>query len=1006
MILESKAMGGHRAFATVASLTALLAGSAIATSSCSGTSVLPESEPSGPTLGPAEVCYTPNAMLVEIRMEPRFLVLAPGQTRAVRVVVDPDFCTTTPVTFTSSNPEVLASPADNSVTYGSPSIALSFTGDEIGTTTVTATVPRGDDTEATATLEIDVLAPTLPTCESADDTSPKLLEAGATIAGQSSLAAASLSLPARADDPISPSITWPVNAFEAAIECAADITPAGYEALGPAIRFTPAERSFPRDLPMTIPINPARMPEAARWRHLQVAYSGPRFVEPRTILATNPKVTKVDGQWQLSFMAPQLGTYQAVVDPKAGTHTRMRRITHRALVGVSMGAAGAAQFGLRHHRLFDVVAPLGGPVDLTWLVDHVEHNQLAGFRPIAPGTQLQDIQIEKTTCTTDQECQPDERCIGVIDDPPFSGRCTFMPATDEPYEHATTFNNWWSEGPQLGNGGNFDRRDYTQIFRDLVLAFGNPFSFNPLQLNLPAGVDPEHPSQTGDHENGECKTWVKPYDHPDDDEMSAIANSCPAERCQYTQVLQNYYDDEFNPDGTFDVITFCDGSNKKLPGSTEDFPFAPYQSSWWADEANNHPIELVLAVDYNGNGVRDELEPVITSGHEPWDDWGEDQTPSIIEPGYGPDNLDPSGDDYDPRYNPTGTEGDRRYQSGEPFRDYGLDGVDGTASSPYDYGEGDGTFTMSAGLEGFHRYDPHSLVRGLSDIHSTPLDDDALARLDVWLDGGNRDLFNSYPTAQHLAGTFLARGRDTVALSDFNQVPGLNPDTPELFAPAEVVWDDLQGIVLLRYGRDDPTQTEYDNGTGMHVGTVNEILQRLQLAMYFMASRWPDAPRAQVEVAQDNPAEGIDNCVIANNCTFDFTSSFGRSGPVALTLPPGYGHADLQDERYPVIYVMHGYGMTPEDLQVTIAFISNWMNGSMYSQLTRLSKAILVYVDGRCRWQEGKTAEHRAECLRGTFYADSVRPEGPQMDAWLLELMDHIDQSYRTMGETTIEWTD
>ncbi len=103
---------------------------------------------------------------------------------------------------------------------------------------------------------------------------------------------------------------------------------------------------------------------------------------------------------------------------------------------------------------------------------------------------------------------------------------------------------------------------------------------------------------------------------------------------------------------------------------------------------------------------------------------------------------------------------------------------------------------------------------------------------------------------------------------------------------------------------------------------------------------------------------------------------------------------------------MHGYGMTPEDLQVTIAFIGNWMNGSMYSQLTRLSKAIMVYVDGRCRWQEGKTAEHRAECLRGTFYADSVRPEGPQMDAWLLELMDHIDQSYRTMGETTIEWTD
>jgi len=1007
---DSKTRGGHRGLLTIAGVAALLTSSAIAVSSCTGTSVLPETVPEGPDVGPGEVCYRPEPNVINVRLEPQFLALAPGQTKAVRVVVNPDFCEETPVTFTSDDAEWLAAPDDSSVDYASPTVDITVTGPALGSdtnraATLTASVPKGDGTLAEATLAVEVMEPTLATCTSDDDTAAALLEAGSTIAGDGSLAGASITLPARADEPLSESITWAVGEFETAIECGHDVTPPGYEALGPAVRFTPAERDFPRDLPLTIPVNPARMPEAARWRHLRVAYSGPRFKEPRTILATDPRVAKVDGTWVLTFKAPRLGTYQAVVHPDAGTRTRSRRLTHRALIGVSMGAAGAAQFGLRHHHLFDAIAPLGGPVDWTWLLDHVEKNQLSGFRPIAPGTQLQDIQLEKTTCTTDSECQPDERCLGALAPEPGYGRCTFLPETDEPYEHASTFNNWWAEGPQLGNGGEFNRRSYTQIFRDLVLAFGNPFSFNPLAHHLPAGADPDHPAQTGDHPNGECKIYVKPYDGPHEDEQSAIANSCPAERCAHTQVLENYYDDEFNPDGTFDVITFCDGSNKKLSG-TADFPFAPYQSSWWPDESNNHPVELALAVDYNGNGVRDELEPVIKSGHEPWDDWGEDQTPSIIEPGYGPDNLDPSGDDYDPRYNPTGTEGDRRYQAGEPFRDYGLDGVGGTASSPYDHGEGDGVFTQSPGLENFHRYDGHSIVRGWSDIASTPLDDDALARLDVWTDGGNRDLFNAFPAARHLAGTFVARDRDTVLLSHFNYAPGLDPATPDIFAPADVNWQDLQGIVLLRYGLDDPAANDLKAGTGMHVGTIDEIVRRLLISFYFMASRWPDAPRSQVEVAQDKPAEGIDDCEITGSCTFDFTSSFGRAGPVAMTLPSGYGHADQQGVRYPVIYVMHGYGMTPEDLMATIAFLPNLTNGSQWSHYTRLAKAILVYVDGRCRWQDDKEPEHRAECMRGSFYADSIRPDGPQIDAWMLELIDHIDQSYRTMGETTIEWTD
>ena len=127
-------------------------------------------------------------------------------------------------------------------------------------------------------------------------------------------------------------------------------------------------RSFQRDVPLSIPLNPALMPEKARYRHLRVAYSGPAFKAPRTVVVTDPHAEQIDGKWALTFKASRLGTYQAVVAKDAGTKTVKRRITHRAAIGISMGGGGTASFGMRHHDRFDVLAPLGGPVSWTWLL--------------------------------------------------------------------------------------------------------------------------------------------------------------------------------------------------------------------------------------------------------------------------------------------------------------------------------------------------------------------------------------------------------------------------------------------------------------------------------------------------------------------------------------------------------------------------------------------------------------------------------------------------------------
>ena len=65
-------------------------------------------------------------------------------------------------------------------------------------------------------------------------------------------------------------------------------------------------------------------------------------------------------------------------------------------------------------------------------------------------------------------------------------------------------------------------------------------------------------------------------------------------------------------------------------------------------------------------------------------------------------NPDPNQDDYDFQLNPNGTENDHVYEKGEPFLDFGLDGVPNTpqqSAGGYDVGEGDGKFTMSAGAQ-------------------------------------------------------------------------------------------------------------------------------------------------------------------------------------------------------------------------------------------------------------------------------------------------------------------
>lgn len=1046
--------GGARRVA----LAALFLGALVAPSaSCTGSlAPAPIAASGGDALGPGEYCESPEDSLIQVRAEPAVVFVPPCTdpaahsciARKVSVIIDPDFCASPtactqcndacsasgssaddcsvrcssycadakPLLFRSSDSGIVAAPAADSLYLHHARVDLEIVGGATtGSATITAAVPLADGTEATGTIAVEVLDDKLPTCTGPDTASKPALAGGQTLEGEGELAGASIGMPEGADAPNSGSFIWSVAPFDADLGCGADMSDGlpGYVPLGPAIAFGPDDAVWKRELPISVPVNPARLPAAARFRHVVVAYSGPAFKAPRVVPIADPAIEKIGGAWALRFGVPRLGTYQAFVKKDAGGQTRDRRLTHRGVVGISMGAGGTALFGLRHHDLFDVVAPLGGFVDWNWFVDYTQTHKLGGFRPIAPGTQLADIPIDAATCQSAVDCKADETCLGVLTSPPTPGKCRFLPEAADSFAHPETFNTWWLEYPRNGNGGGFPRDNQIQIFRDIALMFGNPNGDNLAKggEHLPAGVPPDHPSQVGDHPNGECKYWVEPLDGPDHDKQAEINDNCPKERCAHTLVLQSYFDDEFNPDGTFPVITFCDGS-------PQNQALTPYSDTWSPDN-NQYPFEPALAVDYNGNGVRDELEPVIRAGQEPFADVGEDGLADADEPGYSPDNLDPAGDNYHAQYNPTGTENDHHHQDAEPFDDWGLDGVPGTLQQPadgwkkpgdgYDVGEGDGVWTASRGAKNFLQNDPHAIaMRWSKAAPGGDLDDDALARIDVWTDGGTRDLANFAVGAQHLAGAFAARGRNTVYFTDFARIPGLDPKQPDQFDPARIVFDDLQGIVMQRYGKTEPTADDIEAGSGQHVGTANEIAKRLQTALYFIGSRWPDPELRQlVKDSYLEPSELADgytdaSCEVGGNCTIEFTSSFGRTGPVGITLPPGYALRGQEKRRYPVIYLLHGYGQSPEDLEAAIVFLRNWMNSPSTSIESRLPKAILVYVDGRCR--VGK--DGKAECIRGNFFADSPREGGARIDAWWLELMDHVDATYRTLGERHVSWSE
>ena len=652
-----------------------------------------------------------------------------------------------------------------------------------------------------------------------------------------------------------------------------------------------------------------------------------------------------------------------------------RHYTFRSIAGVSMGAVGSSRLVAAHPERFDAAGLLGGPLDATLLLHTMETAHLGGF---CPPERLEAALALDRKDGGNRLDRPDG-IAGCTQENP-------KPATH--YSRSQRFNHW----AYTVNGGHFDRDAYLDIFRDLTLAIGNPLSDDAASPSLPRGVS---------------------------------AQDFAAATCANPRVIPHVFHPVYSPHGEHAAITFCDGeapvrvcadhtavdwcaaaalAGRKLAQDGDDAAFCAshggnaHEASQTGDAdvyfahhgevpgcwAGTRKVSFALALDLNGNGRRDYHEPVIALAREPFSDVGRDGCPDALEDGKGGCTTaaaspfargvaDPNGDDYDAQGNPGGTEGNFLHDSGEPFEDVGLDGVAGT----HDEGEGDGKYTESLGVQRW--------LDGDLRLHLPP-------SVNLYVEGGIRDVFDLGAQAEAVGGAVPG----VRAFHDFFAIPPLHGSWSGTFDPLRLDLAAMGPQTLVNYGDPAASPAAIRLGDGDHVGTAEQAYDRFLVFFRWLSARW-DPVLPTVLVKGQGATEQL-----------HFTSAvLGAEQDFAVSVPPGYA---TSGKRYPVLFLLHGYGQSVQDFAGTSVFVDTLLN------IGEMREIIVVYPSGRCcltgphgertcRDQDDRGRDYDQqgyvrECARGSFYQNRRGLTGSDTTRYgdaVFELMDEIDKRYRTL---------
>ncbi|MBI5526536.1 MAG: hypothetical protein HY897_09385 [Deltaproteobacteria bacterium] len=686
----------------------------------------------------------------------------------------------------------------------------------------------------------------------------------------------------------------------------------------------------------------------------------------------------------------------------------LRHFTYRAISGVSMGACATGFIGGRHPDKFDLVGALGGYIDMVYLLHMVKDRKLSGFCP------MQQI-LDNLADANDPDNNPHIYCGPVAPDQTYHGLT---------YEHPEDFNHWFF----ADYSAEFDRTDAIEIFQDLSMGLGNAYFYNEASPYLPSGVTlPQFHAWLSDPHR--CQPG------------HALTIDTPPYNCNR----------EYNPQCEYPLVFFCDGEEpvgcwhgeqQKCGKNNPDYwtlkgSYDPYYT------AHDRPAIVLAAVDYNRNGVRDYAEPVVVNFGERFSDTGADGCFNLTEDGKGGccpggdfeagkcerpwdavNNRDPNHDDYDWEKNGAGTEANWLFETGEPYDDFGLDGVaaGGAAAAPADYGEANGRYDYSPSVKNWLEHD--IAINYMTRLAADPA---AIDRVDIYIDGGIRDVFNSAVGSLNTVGRLRAAGLPFTVYDHFVGLPGaMVPDTDDegdfmnLVTEIDFSRDVFGKNVLLLYGLPDASQKAIKDGDGGHVGTIPQAVNRFLTWFTFAAKRWPRGDR--------KPHTGTLAGLTRN--TWFHSPSMDAWRRFTISLPPGYDDPANAEKRYPVIYFMHGYGMDPGDMGASAVIFQGYMADG------KIPKFIIIYPDGKCCLINKATGARECacvgdpddgsmyrcvgeggverpvpkaefperECNGGTFYLDMTtdRYGDPtsaavmKYESSVLDLIDHIDATYRT----------
>lgn len=675
--------------------------------------------------------------------------------------------------------------------------------------------------------------------------------------------------------------------------------------------------------------------------------------------------------------------------------------TYRVLAGVSMGGIGTAALGFSRPERFDGVGVQGGPLDAAFFFRMIDKFTLGGF--------CSRVELEKILAADPAK----------LNDPVTIAACR-VPTPTLKWEHQQDFNHWH----YTTNGANFSRDSYGNMISDLTLGFGNLFTENPASPYAPPGVDPLR------------------------------MKSPPADFCTNPVKVKNLRNLEYNPEGKYDAITFCDGQPRlffcRNTNTPVDFCSVPQNkitplplsgeqafadtfcaTQGGAVEANKSdtplymldhagavdpcrqavgPMRVGLAYDYNANGRRDYGEPTVNNPWERFDDVGTDGCADPLEDGKGGclttaafGALDPNHDNYDVDTNAVGTEKDWIWEKGEPYRDDGLDGVPGTG----DLGEGNGLWDMISGRKMMLKYDARTNFRAL--------DAKAKKRLNVLVDGGIRDVFNLGVMAQHLFGLIKAVRGPTLPVGeyrDFKLIPGMLNSRTGNFAPWNNRWKTIPHDLSMLYGKEMPTDEDRTQGEGDHVGTTEQAVNRFYVLFNWAAAIWPNLPRPST------PYGGASATERQKVEWFD-SKALKAKREYAIALPPGYELPENKDKRYPVLFMLHGYGMDPKGFLGTSLITDSYVVDTDVN----FRPIISVFPSGRCCFVNAAGAKDcrekddtgtdldrvpgwERECNSGSFYVNRRGYTNGDVSLYgdsFFELMDHIDATYRTLPAADVE---